>query len=111
MERRVTWRNSPAIKGQELNYEVIHEGSFVGQEDLFQVQDCAPCWRGEGDLRKPEAQAAARMSWKFKTRNSKFENRKSCAYGSESASLEFRFSNFEVRFSNFEVKHGTHCWC
>jgi hypothetical protein len=31
------------------------EGSFVGQEDLFEVQDCAPRWRGEGDLRKPEA--------------------------------------------------------
>jgi len=54
-----------------MKCEVRHEGSFVGQEDLFEMQDCAPRWRGEGDLRKPKAQAAARMSSKFENRNSK----------------------------------------
>jgi len=38
-----------------------NEGSFVGEKDLFKVQDRAPCRCGEGDLREPEAQAAARM--------------------------------------------------
>jgi hypothetical protein len=108
MERRVTWRNGPAKTGQKLHCEVTHEGSFVGQEDLFEMQDCAPCWCGEGDLRKPEAQAAARMSSKIETRNSKFENRKSCGFRSESASFEFRISIFEFRG---EVMNGTHCWC
>jgi hypothetical protein len=38
-----------------------NEGSFVGEEDLFEVQDRTP-WRcGEGDLREPEAQATAGM--------------------------------------------------
>jgi len=75
MERRVIGRKGPARRGQELHCEVTHEGSFLGQEDLFEMQDCAPCRRGEGDLRKPEAQAAARMSSKFENRNSKIETR------------------------------------
>jgi hypothetical protein len=104
MERRVTWRNGPARWGQKLHCEVTHEGSFVGQEDLFEMQDCAPCRRGEGDLREPEAQAAARMNSKFEVRNSKFEFRKSCGFRSESASFEFRFSSFEFRFSSFEER-------
>jgi hypothetical protein len=51
--------------------EVTDEGSIVGQEDLFEVQDRAPCWRGEGDLRKSKAQATARMNSKIEIRNSK----------------------------------------
>jgi len=49
------------------------EGSFVGEKDLFKVQDRTPCRRGEGDLREPEAQAAAGM--RPETRKSKIEYR------------------------------------
>jgi hypothetical protein len=104
MERRATWRNGPAKRGQELHCEVIHEGSFVGQEDLFEVQDCAPCWGGESDLRKPEAQAAARMSWEFENRNSKIENRAVFAVNLLVSRFGFRVSSFEFRFSNFEAR-------
>jgi hypothetical protein len=38
-----------------------NESPFVGEEDLFEVQDRTPWRGGEGDLREPEAQAAARM--------------------------------------------------
>jgi hypothetical protein len=64
------------------------EGSFIGQEDLFKVQNRAPCRRGEGDLRESEAQAAAGMSSKLENRNPQLEirplrfeiwNLKSCA--------------------------------
>jgi len=84
----------------------MHEGSFVGQKDLLEMQDCAPSWRSEGDLRKPEAQAAARMSTAIENRNSKLENRRLArlARGSEGPAGVFAF-----RFSNREVKHGTHC--
>ena len=93
----MTWRNGPAKRGQELHCEVTHEGSFVGEEDLFEMQDCAPCRGGEGDLRKPEAQAAARMS-------SKIENRAVFAVNLIVSSLDFRVSICEVM-------NGTYCWC
>jgi hypothetical protein len=50
------------------------------------VQDCAPSWRGEGDLRKSEAQAAAGMIWRLEIRKPKFENRN---LGFEIRDLEF----------------------
>jgi hypothetical protein len=69
MEHGVIRRKDAGSRCQQLHGEVTDEGSFVGEEDLFEVQDCAPCWRGEGDLRKPQAQAAAGMNTKFENRN------------------------------------------
>jgi hypothetical protein len=76
------------------------EGSFVGQEDLREMQDCAPGWGGEGDLRKPEAQAAARMSPEIQTRNWKIETRR----GFRQLTCQFRISSFGFRFSNFDYR-------
>jgi hypothetical protein len=81
-----------------------NESSFVGEKDLFEVQDRTPCRRGEGDLREPEAQAAAGM--RPEGRNSKIEIRKSGQEDRDSESnFEFRFSNFVFRFST-EVMDG-----
>jgi hypothetical protein len=124
MERRVIWRNGPARRGQKLHCEVTHEGSFIGQEDLFEMQDCAPCWRGEGDLRKPEAQAAARMNTKLEVRKSKLgacnvTSAKAGGHGvmdtcpsagagpasrGNDLSGDFRVSNFAFRLSSFEER-------
>jgi len=39
----------------------FHEGAFVSKEDLLQMQDCSAAWSGARNLRKPQAQATARM--------------------------------------------------
>jgi len=65
-----------------------NEGSFVGEEDLFEVQDRTP-WRcGEGDLREPEAQAAAGMS--AETREPKFGPRNLKSHSDAGRVGEFR---------------------
>jgi hypothetical protein len=74
-----------------------NESSFVGEKDLFEVQDRTPCRGGEGDLREPEAQAAAGM--RLDDRNSKFGRRKL------RLEVEFRFSNFDFRLL-IEVNRG-----
>jgi hypothetical protein len=79
-----------------------NESSFVGEKDLFEMQDRTPRRRGEGDLREPEAQAAAGM--RPDVRNSKIEIRNS---GQEKQRFEFKFrvSNFDFRFL-IEVMDG-----
>jgi hypothetical protein len=67
-----------------------NESSFVGEKDLFEVQDCAPCRRGEGDLREPEAQAAAGMS--AETREPKFGPRNLKSHSDAGRLGEFRVS-------------------
>jgi hypothetical protein len=39
----------------------IYEGAFVSEEDLHEMQDCSAARSGAGDLREPQAQAAAGM--------------------------------------------------
>jgi len=75
----------------------MHEGSFVGQKDLLEMQDRAPSWRSEGDLRKPEAQAAARMSTAIEIRNSKI-----VAWDVAPAKERVRQALFAFRISIFE---------
>jgi hypothetical protein len=38
-----------------------HEGAFVSQKDLHEMQDCSAAWSGAGDLREPQAQTTAGM--------------------------------------------------
>jgi hypothetical protein len=73
------------------------------------VQDCAPRWRGESDLRESEAQAAAGMSSKIEIRKSKPANKlpqrqriEIRDFRFQSSISEFRFSNFDFPFSSFE---------
>jgi hypothetical protein len=42
--------------------KVDDESSVFGEENLREVQDCAPPRRGAGDLRESQAQAAAGMN-------------------------------------------------
>ena len=38
-----------------------YEGAVVSKEDVHKVQDCSAAWSSAGDLREPQAQAAAGM--------------------------------------------------
>jgi len=80
------------------------EGSFVSQEDLFEVQDCAPWWRGEGDLRESEAQAAAGMISKSENRNSKIGTRK-LKFENRRSKSEARKSGLEIRALKSEISN------
>jgi hypothetical protein len=51
--------------GKELKEGEEHESSGERQENLRQMQGDPPAGRGAGDLRQPEAQAAARVVAEF----------------------------------------------
>jgi hypothetical protein len=76
--------------------EAKHEGSVFSTKDLREVQDRAAPWRGAGDLRESQAQAAARMS--IETRNWKIEN------SEHSGKLDSRrHSDFQVSIFKFRL--------
>jgi hypothetical protein len=56
------------------------------------MQDRAACWRGAGDLRKPEAQAAARMTSRIEIRKSKLARFRA---------VELSIADFDFRISRF----------
>jgi hypothetical protein len=82
-----------------------NEGPFVGEKDLFEVQDRTPCRRGEGDLREPEAQAAAGMT--LETGKSKMETGKSKIALSDVAPAKAGV-HFRVSILGSEVINGSY---
>jgi hypothetical protein len=49
------------VMGTSDSMRLNYEGTFFSSKDLRQVQNCSAARRGAGDLREPQAQAAARM--------------------------------------------------
>jgi hypothetical protein len=77
--------------GGRADAEKTDESAVVGKKDLQQVQDHQAARRGAGDLREPQAQAAAgvRRRSKIEIRTSKLESRKQ-------RSFDFPISSFEL---------------